>query len=159
MTTQFGLPWSDEECLKVQALAAEGKSLEEIGEIMGRKPGAVRTKLKRLRPGESLKRVSWTKEDIALLVNLKENARLGWSEIAIRLGRPSGTCYSKYQYLRHVGKTGPRIQASNGMMIPKEVFDDRDRRQSAPITVTGFVLGDPPIGYSALDRKMAGAAA
>jgi hypothetical protein len=154
------MPWTEEAVSRLLALSQEGKSLEEMGAIMGRKPGAIRTKLKRLRPGVSLKRVAWTEEDKALLVDLKEKFGLGWSEIAVRLGRPSGTCYTKYQYLKHVAAPkGPRVQTSNGMMIPREVFDERDRRQAAPLTVTGFVLGDPPIGFSALDRKMAGASA
>ena len=159
MTTQFGLPWSDEDCDKILALSQEGKTLEQIAEIMGRKAGAIRTKLKRLRPGVSLKRVSWSKEEKALLINLKENARLGWSEIAVRLGRPSGTCYSKYKYLKHIGSTGPRIQTTNGLMIPEQVLAERERRQSAPLTISAYVLGDPPRGYSALDRKREGAPA
>lgn len=37
--------------------------------------------------------------------------------------------------------------------IPPEVVAEAVRRSSAPVTITGFVMGDPPIGYSALDRR------
>jgi hypothetical protein len=39
------------------------------------------------------------------------------------------------------------------IVIPAEVFIDRNDRLSAPRSLTGFVCGDPPPGYSALDRK------
>jgi hypothetical protein len=153
MTTQFGTPWSVEDCVKVLALADEGKGLEEIGTLMGRKPGSVRTKIKRLRPGTSLKLVAWTEADKKQLLALRDGAKLGWTEIGTRLGRPSGTVYDKYKYLKNVGSVGPRIQSANGMLIPEEVFADRERRNSAPLTISAYVLGDPRPGYSALDQK------
>jgi hypothetical protein len=30
---------------------------------------------------------------------------------------------------------------------------EAQRRRAAPQTLTGFVFGDPPIGYRAIDRK------
>ena len=36
--------------------------------------------------------------------------------------------------------------------VPPEVMADRDRRLSAPQTITARVFGDPPPGQSALDR-------
>lgn len=153
MTTQFGTPWSVEDCVKVLALADEGKSLEEIGTLMGRKPGSIRTKIKRLRPGTSLKLVAWTEADKKQLLALRDGAKLGWTEIGARLGRPSGTVYDKYKYLKHASSIGPRIQSTNGMLIPEDVLADRERRQSAPLTISAYVLGDPRPGYSALDQK------
>jgi hypothetical protein len=155
MTTQFGMVWSAEDCTKVLALADEGKSLEEIGSMMGRKPGSIRTKLKRLRPGTSLKLVAWTEADKKQLISLRDGAKLGWTEIGERLGRPSGTVYDKYKYLKHASSIGPRIQSTNGMLIPEEVLAERNRRQAAPITISAYVLGDPRPGFSALDRRPA----
>lgn len=43
--------------------------------------------------------------------------------------------------------------------VPGEVLAERDMRLSAPLTVSAFVLGDPPRGFSALDRKRQGVSA
>lgn len=37
--------------------------------------------------------------------------------------------------------------------VPEDVFLEAQRRHGAPQTLTGFICGDPPIGYRALDRK------
>ena len=42
--------------------------------------------------------------------------------------------------------------------IPLPVEADRDRRINAPRTITALVCGDPPPGYSALDRRNRGEA-
>ncbi len=43
----------------------------------------------------------------------------------------------------------------NATVIDKTILLDRERRMLAPRTLTGMILGDPPQGYSALDRKRA----
>ncbi len=40
--------------------------------------------------------------------------------------------------------------------IPAPVLADRDRRINLPLTTTAALCGDPPPGYSALDRKRGG---
>lgn len=35
-----------------------------------------------------------------------------------------------------------------------EVLEEAARRMSAPRTLTGAIMGDPPIGYSALERRL-----
>lgn len=50
------------------------------------------------------------------------------------------------------------VKARDGLLVPKMVIPDdvaneRNRRMSAPLTVSAYVLGDPPVGFSALDRK------
>lgn len=39
------------------------------------------------------------------------------------------------------------------MVVPNDVAADAARRALAPVTITGFVMGDPPIGFSALDQR------
>jgi hypothetical protein len=39
---------------------------------------------------------------------------------------------------------------------PPETLAERALRLSAPQTLTGALFGDPPIGFSALDRKLSG---
>lgn len=44
--------------------------------------------------------------------------------------------------------------------VPQSVENDRQRRLNAPYrSPAAALLGDPPIGFSALDRKMAGVGA
>jgi hypothetical protein len=102
-----------------------------------------------------LKLVAWTEADKKQLIALRDGAKLGWTEIGQRLGRPSGTVYDKYKYLKHASSIGPRIQSTNGMLIPEDVLAERERRLAAPITIAAYVLGDPRPGYSALDRRSA----
>lgn len=51
------------------------------------------------------------------------------------------------------GSTEPRV------VVPPDVVQEAQRRALAPRTITGWVCGDPPIGYSALDQRAAGASA
>lgn len=37
--------------------------------------------------------------------------------------------------------------------VPEDVVMEAQRRHAAPQTLTGFIFGDPPIGYRAIDRK------
>lgn len=37
--------------------------------------------------------------------------------------------------------------------IPPSVIDEAKRRLAAPKTLTGWICGDPPIGFRALDRR------
>ncbi len=39
------------------------------------------------------------------------------------------------------------------MSVPDDVMEDRERRLSVPRSVTSTLCGDPPAGYSALDRR------
>ncbi|WP_439400301.1 hypothetical protein ACRQ5Q_42870 (plasmid) [Bradyrhizobium sp. PMVTL-01] len=40
--------------------------------------------------------------------------------------------------------------------VPDDVFEEAQRRNSAPRTITQSFFGDPPAGFSALDRKRCG---
>jgi hypothetical protein len=50
------------------------------------------------------------------------------------------------------GKHGAPISK---MEVPHDVIIERELRLAAPMSVSAFVLGDPPTGFSALDRKLA----
>lgn len=39
------------------------------------------------------------------------------------------------------------------LVVPDEVFVERNERLSTPRSLTGAICGDPPPGYSALDRR------
>lgn len=51
------------------------------------------------------------------------------------------------------GSTEPRV------VVPPDVVAEAQRRALAPRTITGWICGDPPIGYSALDQRTVGAPA
>jgi hypothetical protein len=40
--------------------------------------------------------------------------------------------------------------------VPDDVLIERNARYSAPRTISASLLGDPPAGFSALDRKRQG---
>jgi hypothetical protein len=50
----------------------------------------------------------------------------------------------------------PDKPAALAVRAPAEVMEDRARRMAAPKTITGMLCGDPPPGWSALDRKRQG---
>ena len=51
------------------------------------------------------------------------------------------------------GKRKIPPRANSLSVMPLEVFVDRAARQAAPRTITGMLCGDPPQGFSALDRR------
>ena len=58
---------------------------------------------------------------------------------------------------RRLNGRAPRYKRPDNPTIaskPKpEVLEEASRRMSAPRTLTGAIMGDPPIGYSALERR------
>lgn len=56
--------------------------------------------------------------------------------------------------LRHVDEVKTALRAPEPRRyVPPHVMADRDRRAEIPRSITSLVLGDPPPGYSALDRR------
>jgi hypothetical protein len=94
----------------------------------------------------------WTPETIALLERrLNEGASVG--DIAKELGRQRSIVSAKAYYLRNNEKGRPGAGNVCAVNVPPDRWEDRDRRLSAPQTLTGVMFGDPPIGFSALDRR------
>lgn len=58
--------------------------------------------------------------------------------------------YFKDRRTRNKGEYTPRAPE-----IPEEVIVERVQRATAARTLTGFVFGDPPLGFSALDKREA----
>lgn len=149
----WGKPWSEEDVAQLRLYVAEGLTPEEIGRKMDRPAGGIKTKIKRIKGTPVKRRVPWTKEDLDKLVHLKESAKLSWDEISARLNRPSGTVYSKYEYLKNQAAFGPR-HAECRENIPALILTEQRHRQSlTPRDLTAAFFGDPLPGYSALDRR------
>jgi hypothetical protein len=53
------------------------------------------------------------------------------------------------KYMARQGQVPEKVE------VPDDVLAERNIRLSAPRTTSAIVLGDPPIGFSALDRKRA----
>jgi hypothetical protein len=53
----------------------------------------------------------------------------------------------------------PDGPVSHRLVVPDSVLAERNARLAAPKTLTGIYCNDPPLGFSALDRKLSGVAA
>ncbi len=49
----------------------------------------------------------------------------------------------------------PHSRIAGRLVVPQELLEEAARRSSAPKSITASFFGDPPQGYSALDRKSA----
>lgn len=47
----------------------------------------------------------------------------------------------------------PHQRLVRPLAAPSEAVEDAHRRMAAPRSITAFVFGDPPPGYSALDKR------
>lgn len=72
-----------------------------------------------------------------------------------RLGRSFSACRERVERVNLEVVTGPSAVSPKA---PAVVLEERARRQMAPVTVTGYIFGDPPLGYSALDKRNAAGA-
>lgn len=116
----------------------------------------------------------WTQEEHEKLVKLKQQS-LSFAEIATALNRTRKAVEWRWQvinfsaetreryrknrqenaarYRRKPRKTNPLRFVPETMIAPDIVLIERDMRLKAPQTITGYLFGDPPRGYSALDRR------
>lgn len=84
-----------------------------------------------------------------------------------RLGRSKACAYYRILRVDHPdvlkGRVAARLARKNPndfphitagkINIPPDAFADAERRMSAPRSLTSAVFGDPPPGYSALDKR------
>jgi hypothetical protein len=117
--------WATEETKRLSELVAAGCGRDEIAALLGRTPGAIEARLRWLQLSETAR--------------LRSNAGKVVREAKIRAGE-----LERRNYV-HNTRGSPRV--------PEQLAADREARYSAPLSISGFVLGDPPAGYSALDRK------
>lgn len=92
----------------------------------------------------------WTDAEVTALIDLI-NEGLTFVAAGARLGRGAVAVRRKWLSLT-IERVGS-IEA-HAVVVPEECLADRDRRNAAPQrTLIGGVVGDPPLGYSALDRR------
>lgn len=99
--------------------------------------------------------MKWTPDQIAIARELHA-ACATEAQCMARLGRSKAACNTKIYNIRSVERVAARV--ANGQpplqaTIPDEVIADAIRRARAPRTITSWICGDPPPGYSALERR------
>ncbi|MHC2867957.1 hypothetical protein ACVIYH_009090 [Bradyrhizobium diazoefficiens] len=145
-------PWLDADVEQLRQLVASNAGNVEIARITGRTVLSVKSKINRLGiPARIKPQKSWPPEELAQLLMLKDEARLGWTEIGKRLGRSSGACWSKYHYVKNAA---PKNKVAQTEPVDQESHREWLHRMSlSPVNLTAALLGDPLPGYSALDRR------
>lgn len=112
------------------------------------------------RPNYPDNRRRWSDDDIARLLHMRDVQCLPWSVIDAALKRSKGGSQLKYGAVRTVttereSRAGRR-HAGVGRVEPSaEQIEARAARHVAAerMTTTAMFFGDPPPGYSALDRR------
>jgi hypothetical protein len=113
---------------------------------------------------------TWTPPEDALLLKFRAEG-MGWGSIGVRLDRQASQCAAHYWYLRgqKVSDLGIKslkdIDAERARRHKAEqhALELRDRRELSRLerdesalragVLTPIYFGDPPPGYSALDRR------
>lgn len=92
--------------------------------------------------------MKWTDEEVRRLFELKAQG-LSWRQIGVALNRNYHSVNSKWVDM-HRNRSHPN---THDAAVPKHVIAEREHRLNAPLTITAFVFGDPPIGFSALEGR------
>jgi len=87
--------WSDEEVRILKKYIGK-KDSNEISRYLNRTPKAI--KHKALCLGYSLKKSSWTRVEMDILLARRENG-VSWSDISVELGKTARACQGKFYYL------------------------------------------------------------
>jgi hypothetical protein len=94
---------------------------------------------------------AWTYDETRKLFRLRDVLELEWKDIALKIGRSEAACWNHYY-----NEGGSRHGSYSVRKNPsEEALADAARRAQARErqSLTEQFFGDPPKGYSALDRK------
>jgi hypothetical protein len=115
----------------------------------------------------------WTAEQDAQLLKLRDE-KMPYKEIAALMARSVDALDTRYRYItksdperriemdrknimrRENRKITFRNYPTDPATVPDQVLQDRNARITTPKTITAMLLGDPPPGWSSLDRKRQG---
>lgn len=104
--------------------------------------------------GKPLRR-PWTADNIASMIHMRDVERKTFPVIDRALGRSPGCSKSKYESLR-LGPA-PRAGSVSGGRVtlsPQQEANQRARKDAENrMSLTATLFGDPPPGFSALDRR------
>lgn len=92
--------------------------------------------------------VAWTEKQKAKLAEMYD-AGMSVEDISYEVGKTPAAVRCKIERLRYDRRAVPPIR-----QISTQVLDQQHHRLNAiPRDLTGLLLGDPPVGYSALERR------
>lgn len=111
-------------------------------------------------------KIEYTNEQIEAMRDMRRKGK-SYNEIgkafgcssttaAVNLGvkrRPTGTLRVRRTLPRGMRLAALNLGEPNRVFVPEEVTADRDRRLAIRRDLTAEFFGDPPRGYSALDRR------
>jgi hypothetical protein len=147
--------WSPEQDQIMIELREQRKSWKEVGAILGRTVESCCARYRSVVPASRRQRfVSaryWSPEEEATLKALLEERRSP-RQISHHMGKDIKVIYSKIQQLRQPGRE-IHIERLPRVRVPEHQLIDRDRRLAVERDITAEFFGDPPRGWSALDKK------
>lgn len=139
--------WTPERVEELTSLHAQGVPPLQIADQLGLPRGSIDDKVSRLGLNRIrlVERSGWTDEDYATARQLRE-AGVSFDDIAKKLGRTVYAIKSKLQ--------GRVAEAMAPPTPPEDVLTERERLLDARARQCDIahLMGDPPPGYSALDR-------
>jgi hypothetical protein len=103
-------------------------------------------------------RIKWTDEQKQRLLRLRDRHNFGWNEIEAALGIDHAKCRQMHRYIHAQRGTKVYHPAEHRQInVPNKNLIDRERRLAAlsNASLTALTFGDPPPGFSALDRRRA----
>ena len=98
----------------------------------------------------------WSNNETRLLMLLRDYYSWPFHRIAVRLARSASECKSKHKNMQFNKQHGPtKLVYSRDQKCPDEALAERERRNEARLRMdlTASAFGDPPPGFSALDRR------
>jgi hypothetical protein len=159
--------WTVAQKRLLQKLDDEGVPWSERARQCGHTEASCRTTLRNMQDRRVeqnaagkpvISRQPWTEQEVKRLIEAREIDGLSFREIDAELKRPFNCSYQKYKSLRRPAARS-FISRDARVEIDKTAFEARDARKLAEMrqSETSRLLGEPPPGYSALDRKRSGA--
>ena len=94
--------------------------------------------------------ISWSMKEFQQALRMKRQGAT-FADIAVALGRSTVAVEAKLKYCSKARVNGSIVRLIEG---PASAVEEQVKRNAAHHRdLTGAICGDPPIGYSALDRK------
>jgi hypothetical protein len=156
--------WTTSQKQLLEKLRAEGVDWPAVAIRCGHTVGSCRTTLSNMQdrhlvraagdPKPKIMRKPWTEAEVVRLIHAYEIDGLRFREIDAELKRPKGSSCVKYESLRRPAARS-FISKEAKVVIDQAAFDAREARKHAEMqrSITQNFFGDPPPGYSALDRR------
>ena len=96
------------------------------------------------------KGVSWSMKELQQALRMKRQGAT-CADMAVALGRSAAAVEAKFKYW---GKTRVNVPTTHLIKRSTSAIEEQIERNAAHHRdLTAAICGDPPIGYSALDRK------